>query len=85
MSACRPERGCFESVSRQTVQRCACIWWSGCLEELRRIMCVRKMERDPDRETVAISQKAKYFFSFCVHLVVIGDINDGPVSVDQSR
>jgi len=25
------------------------------------------------------------FFSCCVHLVAIGDVNDRPVSVDQSR
>jgi hypothetical protein len=40
--------------------------------------------RERERETEGILQKAK-FFLFCVHLVAIGDINDGPVSVDQSR
>jgi hypothetical protein len=45
---------------------------------------VRKTEKDEERDTQREYHKAPNIFSFCVHLADFRDINDWPVSEEQS-
>jgi hypothetical protein len=53
------------------------------LEEMQTKNEENKAKKDKDRDR-GNTTKCQIFFSFCVHLAHNGDINDRPVSVDQS-